>query len=353
MPEYLDDNGNPITPLTQRAGGVYLDDDGNPIEPEPDDYWSGFRKSAGDTAMRTIRGVKRGAIAAINPINIATGLYDTGKDVLTNRGRDTREGLSEMASAVASGDPDVGGEVIGGLLTGGLASRFVPRMIKRGAPIAADITRAAGKTAVSREFPITGTALKEWDKVRTGRAMREVDAPVNVAKARQNVFDASKGKNTALGSDDIADVLAQLGAEDLPASVGGSKTLRAGQNLPVVNPQRTSGMVSTQPDKWGATSIHQAEDFVDRSRLVDRARPVQKAALSDDAFTRNVTGDPQRQQLVRELLRAESPEDLGGRLTQSGRSMLDEEEQSMFANALRELRSGSLNRAQSIRPPLR
>ena len=151
----------------------------------------------------------------------------------------------------------------------------------------------------------------------------------------------------------LEEALNEVRSSPTPNRVGGSGSpLRAKNNLPVVNPEQSGGMISTQPDKWGATSIHQAEDFIDRSRLVDRARPVQKAALADDAFARNIKGDPQRQQLVRELLRAEAPEDLGGRLTTSGRSMFTPEEASMFENALRELRSGSLNRAQSVKAPL-
>ena len=286
---------------------------------------------------RTIRGLSK-----INPSEIPSAIVSGVKERVSDYANDPlgtiyEDPLSFLgdASIVAGGLASAPARAVGRGASNA-AARTISGVRKLG-PIAADAGTTVGKALVSRKMPLTGPILSEWDKARTARAFSEVDAPSNVAKARQSVFDVSKNKNVALGADDIEDVLAQLAAEDLPASVGGSKTLRAGQNLPVVNPQRTSGMVSTQPDKWGATSIHQAEDFVDRSRLVDRARPVQKAALSDDAFTRNVTGDPARQQLVRELLRAES-DDLGGSLTKSGRSMFTPEEASMFENALKQLR---------------
>ena len=327
-----------------------------------------FSDSLMDTGTRTIRGVVRGAKEAINPINIVRGLYSTGKDVLTNRGAETRAGLSAIASSLAEGDPDVGGEMIGNLLVGGAVGR-VPAMA-RGVPNAMVKTGDAAARVGKATRPISGYGA--MGSIMTGHpaALAATAAPYAIEGAGRltsRVGRSMGGRrgapagvrlNTAPAAVPLDDVLLEaleeVRAGSAPSRVGGAGSpLSSKNNLPVVNPERTGGMISTQPDKWGATSIHQADDFVDRSRLVDRARPVQKAALADDAFARNIKGDPQRQQLVRELLRAEAPEDLGGSLTRSGRSMFTPDEASMFENALRELRSGSLNRAQSIGRPLR
>lgn len=110
-----------------------------------------------------------------------------------------------------------------------------------------------------------------------------------------------------------------------------------------------------------------------RSEAADKSvTPIAKVARTMDDVNADLRADTQRLRAFRESIpdpdvqaarHAEeleylrklsvpnpNTEQLGGRLTKAGLSMLDEEEQSMFANALRELRSGSLNRAQSVQP---
>ncbi len=91
---------------------------------EPTDYASGFLKSAADTGMRTLKGVVRGAEASINPVNLVRGPYELGKDILTNRA----QGITDTLRAIGEGNPDVGGEAIGSLLTGAAAGRILPNV---------------------------------------------------------------------------------------------------------------------------------------------------------------------------------------------------------------------------------
>lgn len=187
-------------------------------------------------------------------------------------------------------------------------------------------------------------AARELGEARTARAIKRVERPSNIAKARQSVFDKSKGRNVALEADDLSDMLASLTKADAPD--------------PLIRPSlpdytAPSGAI-TRPANRGAASYGSKGDLGKwvQQQIASQVEPAQAAQMAESAFTRNVTGDPARQQLVRELMRAEA-DDLGGSLTQSGRSMFTPEEASMFENALRELRSGSLNRAQSIGRPLR
>lgn len=92
---------------------------------EPTTYMGGFMKSLGDTASRTGAGIVRGAVDAVNPVNLIRGPLALHEDIWGgNKGAGTIAGLK----AIASGDPDAGGQAIGGLTTALIAPHVLPKV---------------------------------------------------------------------------------------------------------------------------------------------------------------------------------------------------------------------------------
>lgn len=95
--------------LTQHAGKKETT---NPSE--------AYRASLKETAGRTMMGIGQGAIDTVNPVNAVSGLAQgfriMGGDPMA--AMEAGQGMIDTAKGVASGDPDVGGRVVGSLLTG-------------------------------------------------------------------------------------------------------------------------------------------------------------------------------------------------------------------------------------------
>lgn len=221
----------------------------------------------------------------------------------------------------------------------GLAGKGATRLI-----------RGVQRAKISPRDIVTGMAKAPFTHGPIGAVKRSIEE-TSAARLGREALGSGNLKGRVEKLDDVLlEALEEARRAPAPTKIGGTGTpLRAKNNLPVVNAERTGDMISTQPDKWGATSIHRADDFVDRSRLVDKARPVMEpppvttpapaATMADDAFGRYTRGDAQRQELLQELLKTQrelaAREGSGGHLTQAGRSMLSPEEEFRFQRALR------------------
>ena len=115
----------------------------------PSDYWAGVRQSAGDTLGKTATGVGEGVVSALNPINLVRAPYELGKDILTNKARNTGDALAR----IIQGDPEAGGQAIGGLLVGGAAPRIIPK-IPSGMVAAGEGLERAGTMATPSSLPL-------------------------------------------------------------------------------------------------------------------------------------------------------------------------------------------------------
>ena len=232
----------------------------------------------------------------------------------------------------------------------------------KAAATGADLGGAA-ITGAAKNFPILGPmghgAISSV-RQRLGERAARAAARKELGSGRLNT-SPTPSRIPDNFDDALLEGLEKIRESTLPTRVGGAGSpLRVKNNLPVVNPELSSGvgpwragsgrMVSTQPDKWGASSIHRAEDFIDRSRLVDKARPVvdapspvsalpssTRATMADDAFSRNARGNPQQQELLRALLKQQAEPPIGN-LTKAGRSMLTDDDAELFAQALRDMK---------------
>ena len=182
----------------------------------------------------------------------------------------------QMAQGARGTDYDFGDIATTGAMEGatagafGLAGKGAARII-RGVQ-RANITPTDVVKGIVKNLPGSSYVKnigREAGERRAAQAFAEVDAPLNRAAARQNIFNVSSERNVALRADELDDVLTRLRQTDAPLRIGGSGSpLRAGKN-PVVNTERTGDLISTQPDKWGTTSLHTAD------RLDDALRPSQ------------------------------------------------------------------------------
>lgn len=265
---------------------------------EPTTYGEGVRKSLAETGTRFATGVGRTLAApfraAADPIGTLAGI-----------GEEVEKGFPstrQMIAEVARGDPEAGGEAIASLLLPGAASKLI-RGVRRVAPVASDVARTAGRTVVSREMPITGPMLKEWDRTRRARAFREVDAPENIARGRQAVFDVSRqrGARTPVSVDDLLDVMRELERTELPESIGGpTQPLRARGNRPVLEPSTQRGMITTQPDKWGMQATFPEADIDLALRPTQSFGPLRSGSAVEDIvdLTEASRGIPTRPDLA-------------------------------------------------------
>lgn len=146
---------------------------------ETGDYGTAFAGSLADTATRTGAGIVRGALAPmLHPIDTAKGIYDAADalgpyalpgTIPRTPERDAKaQALLGGLKTIASGDPDAGGEAIGGLLSGKLMSG-APRVL--GSIRGAAIPAAAG---VGSAMEATGGALGKvspWVRYSIGHAV--------------------------------------------------------------------------------------------------------------------------------------------------------------------------------------
>lgn len=180
--------------------------------------------SMGETARRTGAGIVSGVKASLNPMNLVRGPYELAKDVLTNRGRGTLEGLE----AIASGDPEAGGEMIGGLLTGGVAGRLIPKLpsamrtvrnipnatIPKTATTIGDVVKGTTKAVVTARNPLLRPVLKSIAEEAATRVAREIERPSNVQAAFKAVKDVASKRGVTLSPSDIEAVVKELNATD-------------------------------------------------------------------------------------------------------------------------------------------
>lgn len=93
-----------------------------------------YRDSLVDTAKRTLTGIGRGVLSAVDP-RTYIGMAGAARDLMVptypgaeQRTRERIGGLVSTVKNVASGDPDAGGEMIGQLATGMALPRILPKV---------------------------------------------------------------------------------------------------------------------------------------------------------------------------------------------------------------------------------
>jgi hypothetical protein len=251
--------------------------DSPPTEAELEALFGGAEKPAartwGDTftdALPMAGGIVGGALGG------AAGAFGGGIGAIPGAmaGSAIGGGLGEAARQTARGeDLDYGDIATTGLAEGATAGAFgaagklgsrLIRGVSRLNVTPGDVLKGSAKSLVSREMPIIGAVRTGIEGQRASRIAREALGSGTLNTSRVEKLD-----------DVLMQALDEARLNPIPTKIGGTGSpLRAGKNLPVVNAERSGSMISTQPDKWGTTSIHQADDFIDRSRLVDKARPV-------------------------------------------------------------------------------
>jgi hypothetical protein len=238
-----------------------------------------YNESLGDTGMRTVRGITRGIGQAIDPRNwleTAKTANRYGQAIfnpemaqeVASEFADTLKGaprrIGQTASALAQGDPDVGGEMIGNLLVGGAAGRAgqIGGAVKRGLSTTADLGWAATKGAAGNA-PIVGPMGRGAIKGVRDRLARkaEISGGRLAPKNTQSIRAFSDDIERALAENPDLDMSAE------PMTRGGSTSGRSSRRSgAMLEPERigtASGeMVATRPDsKWGTTSVHSADDL--------------------------------------------------------------------------------------------
>ena len=284
------------------------------VDGGPDTADEGFRASLKDTGTRTIKGVVRGAVSAANPINWVKGPIDLVKD-LSSGGH----GTADTLRAIASGDPDVGGEAIGALLTGGIAGRVVPPLARR-TPNA--MVKAGDVIAKGGRYSRRATPYGVAGAVFTGNpaGLAAAAAPYVIEGAGRTMSRAGR----AMGGGQRPSVVAPI-SQRSPLPSRGARALSTGEEAGVQSLDRM------------LESIHGSDyQLPGNGRLPATVRPQspQSAALFEE--------------LIEQAAQKARQEPTG--LTRAGQSMLTANERSLFTNALEELRSGSLSRARSIVP---
>lgn len=258
---------------------------------EPTDYWSGVRKSAGDTIKRTIKGVVRGAASPVlHPIDTIKSPFLLAKD-LAGGGH----GTADMLREIASGNPDVGGEAIGGLLL----AKFGPTLASAAARNVPGLSRiaAAGLSGAVEKSPIVGpmgrgaidamrarsaalateaaaperaiTGFERYGAQDSAPSVARDFAPAADVERFRSVPTPPRGANLVKSptglSDDLAKLLDELRSSgDLPESIGGSaKGLPSNvgpfdSRIASMDPMATiPGMEASVIDKAGTSVIRQ------------------------------------------------------------------------------------------------
>lgn len=351
---------DPQSGRTMRVTG-----DSPPTEAELESLFGGAEKPAartwGDTltdALPLAGGIVGGVVGAAGGIPgvmagsaLGGGFGEAARQRLTQDEYDFGDiattGLAEGATAGAFG------------LAGKGAARII-RGVKRANITPTDVMKGAASSLVSKEMPIIGAVRSGIERASESRMAREALGSGRLNRSRVEKLD-----------DVLTQALDDVRAEQAPMRVGGSGSpLRAGKN-PVVNAERTGDLISTQPDKWGTTSLHtadrlddalrpsqgqlrtsnQASDFMmaKRAARLPDAAPGAQSTLADDAFTRYSRGNPQQQELLQELLRADraSVTPASSHLTKAGRSMMTDDDTLLLEKALRDMQANLARVPQS------
>lgn len=222
------------------------------VEGGPETSGEGFRQSLADTGLRTVKGIVKTGVSALNPVNLVRGPYELAKDVGFHHGDQTRE----MVSAVLSGDPDIGGQAIGALAMGGVLGRVLPRvpaMAKTARTAASNISDLgwAGTKGALEHTPLVGPMGKGFIAGVKGRIADTTPIPgARLSTARAPALSESLTQALdEIRSGDTANTPVQM--------IGNRKpTLNIAQkNRPRIDPQLRGEMVATLPDKWGVTTL--------------------------------------------------------------------------------------------------
>lgn len=282
--------------------------------PQASTFAEGFTRSLADTGVRTLNGVVRGAASAVNPINWVKGPIDLAIDLASGG-----HGTAETLRAIASGDPDVGGEVIGALLTGGVAGRVLPkvptgiRRVRGSAPY--QYAAGVSKGALSETpliAPVVKGAYRGLQDVRLDRAAERIGSVANRAKGSKAIMEYGASRNAALSADDVSELVQALREPSRVEQIGGLAGGRSSARGVVMEPgriqTRSGDMVSTRPDKWGMTATFPEQESALALRGTSTRGPLQtlEAELARQTSiarpaSRGVLTSPERARLQRIL----------------------------------------------------
>lgn len=188
---------------------------------EPTTYGEGFKRSLEKTASDTGAGIVQGIGNALNPINLAKGAYDvitgvTDPASLMIKGYQQAPQMAAGLKTIAKGDPNAGGQAIGGLLT----SLAVPpimkgagRLMQWAAPQAMDM--GLQRTMADRlEFPNTPQRLVDEGIIPHGqnvqKALTATEDQVNL-RSRLNPNPTIDPKQIAQEASDYAENAGKMG----------------------------------------------------------------------------------------------------------------------------------------------
>lgn len=248
---------------------------------EPTSYAGGVVKSLADTGLRTVKGIVKGGASTLNPVNLVRGPYELGKDILTNSGENTLAGLS----AIAHGDPEAGGEAIGGLLVGGAMGKLVPK--------------------VPEGLRVTGNALEKG-----GVAARRI-SPFGIA---ESVFRGDP-KGLAVAAAPYAAEYAgkglraageYFGAEKPGAPVVNSMAAGYDRYMPNTSPAHRVSATAPEPLAWSdpTEAAHEAAHSNRPLTDVIAERKTYEQAAGQRSIQRSLL-TPQEQALLDELAKGE------------------------------------------------
>jgi hypothetical protein len=203
------------------------------------------------------------------------------------RGKEAPGTAGEAASAIG-GEAATQGAMEG---LGGSAIIGGARLVRGMRPYIKPVAKA-----VAENIPFVGPAGKRAiDAVRETRFDRliadTIDSPENVAKGARAVFEHGAKNNAMLSADDLADVLGQLQQPDRVRKIGGVTKTLSGKG-PTINPEVSGGMITTQPDKWGMSSIRSRADEALSYPRSDTASAFTMAKRAEGAAPVATTADP-------------------------------------------------------------
>lgn len=244
-------------------------------------------------------------------------------------------GLGEAARQRVRGEDldagDIASTAVGeGVTAGafGLAGKYAARII-----------RGVRKIGTAPGDVVTGV----FKNLPGSSIVKGIGRETDARKAREALGRGRLNTSRVNRTDDaLREALEEIRtAVDAPTRIGGSRPLTGtGRNV-ALDPEVRGGMVSTQPDKWGVTTIRPADDVATtlRDARGGSGRPPRPLSIEEltEAYKAKQAAQQPRQQLTRELLRSEIDEpfdDIGGSITRAGRSMMTPDELRRLTNAI-------------------
>ena len=292
-----------------------------------------------------------------------------------------------VAGGVIGAAGGIPGIMAGSAIGGGFGEAARQRLTQDAYDVGDIASTAAGEGLTAGAFGLVGKGA-----TRLVRGMRKMNispsdvgwgiakapfthGPIGAVKHSIEETNAGRMAKEALGSgrlnpnrvEKLNDVLTELlddaRTAPLPTKIGGVGKPLSGKS-PALSGPRVGDMIATQPNKkWGTTSLHTADRIDDALRapqgqlrtsdsaspfMMEKLRasgrfpsapaPAAESSMASDAFGRYRRGNPQQQELLRELLKAQeelAAREGAGHLTRAGRSMLTPDEEFRFSRALR------------------